>query len=171
MLPCNPRVIGWPHVTRQCEKCDYGLDCETWARVRGAGEQVEIVLRSLDSEARHPVTWAETGLIPFYNGDFFFSDKSALGNFLALISEAYPAHFDRSFQKPCYCGQIFGLEPDGRPVAARGGLTREVELDECTDAHFIGFKADLGFFPKSHDNHASQTNGTTETPSDGLETN
>ena len=60
---------------------------------------MENVLRSMDPEAEHPVTWAETGLIPFYTGDFFFSDKSALDKFMVLISDAYPAHFDKSSQK------------------------------------------------------------------------
>ena len=152
ILPCNPRVIGWPHETRQCEKRDYGLDCETWARVRGAGELVEDVLRSIDAEAQHPVTWAETGLVPFYNGDFFFSDKSALDDFVVLISEAYPGHFDRSAQKPCYCYEKYGLQPDMETVA-EDEPTRELALDECTLSHCMAFKADFGFFPQSHDSH------------------
>jgi len=74
--------VGWPYERRNCEKCDYGLDCETWLRVRGIGEGVEKVLKSIDENAYQAVTWNDTGLVPFANGDMLFSSKSELDRFV-----------------------------------------------------------------------------------------
>ena len=82
VIPCDPRLIGWPYERRNCEKCDYGLDCETWLRVKGIGEGVEKVLKLLDNEAYHPVAWEDAGLVPFSNGDIFFSCKEDLDKFV-----------------------------------------------------------------------------------------
>ena len=155
ILPCNPREPGWPHWWCQCSKCGYGLDCETWARVRGAGRQVEAALRQFDPDACHPVTWAETGLIPFHEGDLFFPDKAALDKFMATLAERYPAHFDESWQEPCYC-----VPADRAPSAvAEAGLETGrgsgIAGGKCRDPHCAGFLADFGFYPKSHDLHAS----------------
>ena len=78
IVPCDPRLVGWPYERRNCEKCDYGLDCETWLRVRGIGEGVEEVLTLFDKDAYHAVTWNDTGLVPFSNDDMLFSSKSEL---------------------------------------------------------------------------------------------
>ena len=60
VVHCNPKVEGWPHNDRKCA-CDYGNDCETWLRVRDAGQGVEQVLRRFDARAYHPVTWVQAG--------------------------------------------------------------------------------------------------------------
>ena len=77
-----PRLVGWPYERRNCEKCDYGLDCETWLRVRRIGEGVEKVLKLFDEDVYHAVTWNDTGLVPFSNGDMLFSSKSELNRFV-----------------------------------------------------------------------------------------
>lgn len=77
IIPCNPRLTGWPH-RQDCENCDYGLDCETWLRVKGIGEGAEEVLRLLDPGAFHPVTWEDADMVPFSNGDIYFSSKDEL---------------------------------------------------------------------------------------------
>ena len=79
VVSCNPRLAGWPMA--ECEICDYGLDHETWLRVRGVGEDVQKVLEQLNADAYHPVTWAETGLVPFHEGDIFFASKEALAQY------------------------------------------------------------------------------------------
>lgn len=150
ILPCDPREIGWPHRWRKCDKCDYGLDCGTWARVRGAGEQVEIALRQFDPAAYHPVTWAETGLIPFYNGGVFFPSKVALDRFMSDLATKYPAHFDESYQEPCYCIPI-RREPMSASIEESSDIN--VDTGECLHSHCRGFKADFGYYPKSHDDH------------------
>ena len=77
IIPCNPRLTGWPY-RQNCDKCDYGLDCETWLRVRGIGQGVQKVLQILDPKSFHPVTWEDAGLVPFSNGDIYFSSKEEL---------------------------------------------------------------------------------------------
>lgn len=95
VLMCNPRVKGWPDDDRDCPDCDYGLDCETWVRVRGVGEEVERVLQSLFPDAYHPVTWLDAGVVPFKEqgtdtGDLFFDSKEALDTYLADLLQHYP---------------------------------------------------------------------------------
>ena len=65
IVPCDPHMDGWMTDDGRCSKCDYGLDHETWLRVGTIGVDVEKVLKRLDPDAYHPVTWMETGLIPF----------------------------------------------------------------------------------------------------------
>ena len=60
ILPCNPREVGWPHRWRRCSKCEYGLDCETWVRVKSVGERVSDAIG-----VYHPVTWPTSDLSPF----------------------------------------------------------------------------------------------------------
>ena len=62
---CNPNRPDWLSPDDDCELCAYGWDCQTWLRVSGAGEAVEAVLRTVWPEADHPVTWGDTGLVPF----------------------------------------------------------------------------------------------------------
>ena len=81
IVGCDPRLVGWPY-ERNCELCEQGWDCETWLRVRGIGEGVGKVLKLFDEDAYHPVTWGDTGLVPFHNGDIFFSSKSELDRFV-----------------------------------------------------------------------------------------
>ena len=165
ILPCNPRVIGWPHHWRKCDICEYGLDCETWARVRGAGSHVVIALRRLDPDAYHPVTWLETGLVPFRNdGDLFFPTKAELDRFMSDVTERYPGHFDGSSEQPCYCLSFAEEALDLND----GGVTRKVSPavpvqndvattnvgpDGCSRSHCIGFREQFGFFPNSHYTH------------------
>ena len=92
---CNPRLAGWPNPEPSCPQCDYGNDCETWLRVASAGADVEKVLQMLDPEAIHPVTWMETGLIPFHEpgtetGDMFFEDKESLDQYCDNLLARYP---------------------------------------------------------------------------------
>ena len=89
IVPCDPRLVGWPYERRNCGKCDYGLDCETWLRVRGIGEGVEKVLKLFDEDAYHAVTWDDTGLVPFSNGSIFFSSKSELDRFVLDVLLKY----------------------------------------------------------------------------------
>jgi hypothetical protein len=143
ILPCNPREVGWPHSWCRCDKCEYGLDCETWARVRGIGEQVQLALN-----ACHPVTWADTGLVPFHNGDLFFPDKVALDNFMASLTERYPAHFDQSCHNPCDCF------PAGWVPATLSDATQDSEMVDgdgvCRHPHCKGYLSDFGFYPDTH---------------------
>ena len=88
IIPCDLRLKGWPNL-QNCEKCDYGLDCETWLRVRGIGQGVEKVLRLLDPDAFHPVTWEDAGLVPFSNGDIYFSSKEELQRYTLDILLKY----------------------------------------------------------------------------------
>ena len=62
---CNPNRPDWLSPDDDCELCAYGWDCQTWLRVSGAGEAVEVVLRTAWPDADHPVTWADAGLVPF----------------------------------------------------------------------------------------------------------
>ena len=157
ILPCNPRKIGWPHVWAKCGICDYGgIDHETWARVRGAGSQVVVVLRQIDHDAYHPVTWLETGLIPFCgDGDLFFPTKADLDRFMSDLAERYPGHFGGSCQQSCDCFPIGEEVRELREedVTFEDGSTTELGAEGCTVPHCIGFKADFGFFPSSHDAH------------------
>ena len=98
ILPCNPREVGWPHAWCRCDKCEYGLDCETWARVRGAGEKVAVALGVL-----HPVTWVDIRLVPFHEGDLWFPDKQSLDYFMASLADRYPGHFNQDSSAPCDC--------------------------------------------------------------------
>ena len=96
IVHCNPRVEGWPFPDRKCEMCDYGgVDCETWLRVRDAGKDVEANLRRFDPNASHPVTWMETGLIPFHEpntstDDLYFDSKDALDDYCENLLRKYP---------------------------------------------------------------------------------
>ena len=156
ILPCNPRKIGWPHSWVKCDTCDYGNDCETWARVRGAGSQVQDVLRQLDPDAYHPVTWMDAGLVPFCDdGDLFFPTKTDLDGFMSDLTERYPGHFADPNPQSCYCfpTREFGQELRDQDKAYDDGPTTELGTEDCTVPHCIGFKADFGFFPSSHDAH------------------
>lgn len=62
---CNPTRPDWLSPERECGLCAYGWDCQTWLRVSGTGEGVETVLRTVWPDAEHPVTWGDTGLVPF----------------------------------------------------------------------------------------------------------
>ena len=62
---CNPNRPDWLSPDSDCELCAYGWDCQTWLRVSGAGEAVEAILRTAWLDAGHPVTWGDTGLVPF----------------------------------------------------------------------------------------------------------
>lgn len=62
---CNPNRPDWLSPENSCEFCAYGWDCQTWLRASGAGEAVETVLRTVWPDAEHPVTWGDTGLVPF----------------------------------------------------------------------------------------------------------
>jgi hypothetical protein len=62
---CNPNRPDWLSPDNDCELCAYGWDCQTWLRVSGAGEAVEAILQTVWPEADHPVTWGDTGLVPF----------------------------------------------------------------------------------------------------------
>ena len=81
---CNPNRPDWLSPENNCELCAYGWDCQTWLRVNGAGESVEAVLRALWPEAEHPVTWGDTGLVPFLSkeqNDLRFPTQSDLLRF------------------------------------------------------------------------------------------
>ena len=93
LVHCNPSVEGWPSDNRKCELCDSGWDCETWLRVKDAGEDVETVLQRLDLDAYHPVTWVETGLVPFRDADSapLFKTKEDLDRYCADLLKRYPA--------------------------------------------------------------------------------
>ena len=65
VVRCNPNRPDWLSPENDCELCAYGWDCQTWLRVSGAGEAVEAVLRAAWPDAEHPVTWGDTGLVPF----------------------------------------------------------------------------------------------------------
>ena len=66
---CNPNRPDWLSPENDCELCAYGGDCKTWLRVSGAGEGVEAILRMVWPDAEHPVTWGDTGLVPFLSED------------------------------------------------------------------------------------------------------
>ena len=81
---CNPNRSDWLSPDDDCELCAYGWDCQTWLRVSGAGEAVEAVLRTVWPEADHPVTWGDTGLVPFLSEEqnsLRFPTKSDLWRF------------------------------------------------------------------------------------------
>ena len=61
---CNPNRPDWLSPENDCEFCAYGGDCQTWLRVSGAGEAVEVILRTVWPDAECPVTWGDTGLVP-----------------------------------------------------------------------------------------------------------
>ncbi len=106
VLPCNPLVVGWPHAWRKCDLCDYGgVDCETWARVRGCGEAVETVLATIDPSIIHPVTWDDLGLVPFGNS-LFLPTKAEMDRFMADLEGKYPGHFIEGAD-PCECWEQF----------------------------------------------------------------
>ena len=91
VVHCDPRIEGWPYQDRQCDLCHQGWDCETWLRVKGVGEGVEKAIRCLDPKAEHPVTWADSGLVPFKDGpDPQFDDKVALDDYCAKLLGEYP---------------------------------------------------------------------------------
>lgn len=91
VVVCNPRFKGWPSVesvhtefTRKGEPavCEF-TDCETWLRVKDVGQGVEQVLQRLDPNAWHPVTWIDTGILPFHElgtetDDLYFETKEEL---------------------------------------------------------------------------------------------
>ena len=80
---CNPNRLDWLSPDNDCELCAYGWDC-TWLRVSGAGEAVEAVLRTVWPEADYPVTWGDTGLVPFLSeeqNDLRFPTQSDLLRF------------------------------------------------------------------------------------------
>lgn len=81
---CNPNRPDWLSPENSCELCAYGWDCQTWLRVSGAGEAVEYVLRTVWPDPEHPVTWGDTGLVPFLSqeqNDFRFPTQSDLLRF------------------------------------------------------------------------------------------
>ena len=102
VVVCNPRFPGWPSLERVHEQfdlikesavCEY-TDCETWLRVSNAGEDVEGVLRRFDDNAHHPVTWIDTGILPFHQkgtetDDLYFASKEALDQYCADIVARY----------------------------------------------------------------------------------
>ena len=104
----------------ECEICDYGLGHETWLRVRGVGEDVQKVLEQLNADAYHPVTWAETGLVPFHEGDIFFASKEALAQYydglMDWMSGASPWGDDEDAEPTpvLHCPTCGGRMPEGR---------------------------------------------------------
>ena len=144
ILPCNPREVGWPHQWCRCDKCEYGLDCETWCRVRGIGEKV-----ALATDSHHLVTWADAGLVPFHKGDLFFPDKRSLDYFMASLAERYPGHFDPE-APPCDCIPSDWLTNTTEVSPSDPSLS--VTLG-CTSSHCIGFFKDFGVYPSSCDKH------------------
>ena len=102
VVVCNPRFPGWPSLERVHEQfdlhreaavCEY-TNCETWLRVSNAGEDVETVLRRLDKNAYHPVTWMDTGILPFHEKgtdteDLHFTSKDALDQFCTDLVARY----------------------------------------------------------------------------------
>ena len=142
ILPCNPREVGWPHRWRRCSKCEYGLDCETWVRVKSVGERVSDAIG-----VYHPVTWADIGLVPFQNGDLFFPDKLSLDYFISSLSERYPGHFGLGSANSCECS------PAPSPADVLEVSEPDQERLECTLSHCIGFFRDFGFYPASCERH------------------
>ena len=46
---------------------------------------MEKVLRIMDPAAYHPVTWEDTGLVPFSNGDMYFDSWEELQCYIGDI--------------------------------------------------------------------------------------
>ena len=138
ILPCNPRMIGWPHSWTKCDKCEYGLDCDTWARVRGVGEDVAVAMGSY-----HPVTWADIGLVPFHSGDLYFPDKHSLDYFIESLAERYPGHF--GFVTTVVCDCAFQDIVDSKSPTDLYAKT------QCKSSHCQGFFNEFGFYPASCD--------------------
>ena len=145
ILPCNPREVGWPHTWCRCDKCDHGLDCQTWARVRGVGEKVAVATGS-----HHPVTWGDTGLVPFHEGDLFFPDKQSLDDFMTSLAERYPGHFDPGCSTPCDCMPSDWLV---NILEVSHSEADQLAGAECKSPHCIGFFRDFGFYPGSCERH------------------
>ena len=94
IIGCSPQIQQWgwrfnEYKENQCSKCEYGLDHETWLRVRGVGEKVEPIVQMIDPEAIHPVTWEDIGLVPFSDGDMRFKNKEELNRFVLDIYLKY----------------------------------------------------------------------------------
>ena len=81
---CDPRLEGWPWT--DCDLCESGVDHDTWLRVKGVGKGVERILRRLDPDAEHPVTWADVDLVPFKEDPApEFENKPALDKYCAEL--------------------------------------------------------------------------------------
>ena len=102
---CNPNRADWLSPDNDCELCAYGWECQTWLRVSGAGEAVEAVLRTAWRDAEHPVTWGNTGLVPFLSqeqNDLRFPIRSYLLRFrnsipssAIIVDHTTPPQIDR----------------------------------------------------------------------------
>ena len=99
-----------------------GNDCETWLRVREAGLDVERILKRLDPDAYHPVTWVETGLVPGREPDSnpLFDSKEDL---------------DR------YCDDLLSRFPCGMRLLGTGWL--RPRHDSLVETRFGGSSSDL----------------------------
>ena len=121
VIYCDPHLTGWPYKWRNCDKCEYGLDCQTWLRVRGIGGNVVKVLQLLDPDATHPVTWSDIGMVPFQNPDIFFQSKNELDRFALDLYTKYgiqstESQFTRNRHAP-YGGMP---EPDRHTLVHQG---------------------------------------------------
>ena len=128
IVHCDPRLPGWPDAT--CEKCEYGLDHENWLRVKGVGESVEQALRCLDAAISHPVTWGDTGLVPFMDEPIPpFDDKVALDAYCDELLRKCPSGIKEPWSVDGVVADIAQTTlthrgfPDGRFTAC--GIDRE----------------------------------------------
>ena len=136
IVPCDPHMDGWLTAERECSLCEH-TDHETWLKVRTNGIDVEKVLKRLDPNAYHPVTWMETGLIPFTDPDVdardnHFHSLEELERYYDSLLRQSPlfARMNSVKSRECiYCGQAI----DAETADAHMKSQHPIELDNSKD--------------------------------------